>query len=180
MKRWLSVLDKGMDRVTTEALRVTEQARKVAGIGVGEIAIRVRGSHTSMGDDLRGTITLALEEPTELDGVTVTLVAKQERMGLERGSNGKRSPVRRTETLYSQEVPLATKGTYQSESFSFSVRVPSQLEERLQADGALGDVLKFAQGVQAMTRGPVQWSLEAVAAVPWKRNVRASQDVSIG
>ncbi len=54
MKRLLSVLDRGVDKVTTEALRVTEQARKVAGIGVGEVSIRVHGSHTSMGDDLHG------------------------------------------------------------------------------------------------------------------------------
>jgi len=179
MKRWLDVLDRGMDKVTSEALRVTDQARKVAGIGVGTIAIRPQGSHTAMGGDLRGVVELELEEATELEAVTVTLLAKQKRMGLSRGAGGKRSPVQRTVTLYSQELPLASAGTYLGESFSFSVRVPAQLEERLDADGALGDVLKFAQGVQAMTRGPVQWSLEAVAAVPWKRNVRATVDVSI-
>lgn len=179
MKRWLAVLDRGMDKVTSEALRVTDQARKVAGIGVGTIDIRPSGSHTPMGGDVRGAIQLNLEEATELEGVSLTLVAKQERMGLQRGSNGTRSPVQRTVTLYSQEVPLAGAGTYRSESFTFSIRVPAQLEERLEAEGALGDVLKFAQGVQAMTRGSVQWSLEAVAAVPWKRNVRASVDVQI-
>lgn len=179
MKRWLDVLDRGMDKVTSEALRVTDQARKVAGIGVGTIAIRPSGSHTTMGGDLSGVVELNLEEATELDGVSVTLVAEQERMGLQRMSNGKRSPVQRTVTLYSQELQLAEKGTYRSESFSFSVRVPAQLEERLDADGALGDVLKFAQGVQAMTRGPVQWSLVGVARVPWKRNVRATVDISV-
>lgn len=180
MKRWLSVLDRGMDKVTSEALRLTDEARKVAGIGVGTLTIRVKGSHTPMGGDLRGMVALALEEDTALDGVSVTLEARQERMGLQRGAKGSRTPVRRTVTLYSQEVPLAGKGTYRTESFPFTVRVPTQLEERLEAEGALGDVLKFAQGVQAMTRGPIQWSLIAVAAVPWKRNVRASQDVAIG
>lgn len=179
MKRWLDVLDRGMDKVTSEALRVTDEARKVAGIGVGTVAIRPKGSHTPMGGDLRGVVELKLTEPTPLDGVSLTLIAKQKRMGLQRVSGGKRSPVQRTVTLYSQELPLASAGTYVSESFSFSVRVPAQLEERLDAEGALGDVLKFAQGVQAMTRGPVLWSLEAVAAVPWKRNVRGSVDVSI-
>ena len=180
MKGWLDVLDRGMDKVTSEALRVTDQARKVAGIGVGSIAIRPNGSHTTMGGDLRGVVELALKEATELDGVSLTLVAKQKRMGLQQVSGGKRSPVQRTVLLYSQELPLASGGTYRGESFLFSVRVPAQLEERLDAQGALGDVLKFAQGVQAMTRGPVLWSLEAVAAVPWKRNVRATIDVSIG
>ncbi|MGH1348005.1 MAG: hypothetical protein ACRBN8_41000 [Nannocystales bacterium] len=179
MKRWLDVLDRGMDKVTSEALRVTDQARKVAGIGVGTIAIRPRGSHTDMGGQLDGVVELQLAESTELDGVSLTLVAQQKRMGLSQGPNGKRSPVQRTVTLYSQELPLAGAGTYRGESFSFSIRVPSQLEERLDADGALGDVLKFAQGVQAMTRGPVLWSLNAVAAVPWKRNVRSTVDVSI-
>ncbi len=180
MKRWLDVLDRGMDKVTSEALRVTDQARKVAGIGVGTIAIRPKGSNTAMGDDLRGVVELKLEEATELEGVTLSLVAKQKRMGLQQGAGGKRSPVQRMVMLYSQELPLAGAGTYQAESFPFSVRVPAQLEERLDAQGALGDVLKFAQGVQAMTRGPVLWSLDAVAAVPWKRNVRATVDVSIG
>lgn len=180
MKRWLSVLDRGMDKVTSQALRVTDEARKVAGIGVGTIEIRPSGSHTPMGGDLRGVLRLDLEESTELEAVSVTLVAKQERMGFEKGAGGKRSPVRQTETLYSHDLPLAGKGTYRNESFSFTVRVPAQLEKRLEADGALGDVLKFAQGVQAMTRGPVQWSLAATAAVPWKRNIRASVDVSIG
>lgn len=180
MKRWLAVLDRGMDKVTSEALRVTDQARKVAGIGVGSIAIRASGSHTPMGGDLHGVVELDLEEATELDGISLTLVATQDRMGLQRVSSGKHSPVQRRATLYSQELPLASGGTYRGESFSFSIRVPAQLEERLDAEGALGDVLKFAQGVQAMTRGPVQWSLAAVATVPWKRNIRATVDVSIG
>jgi len=180
MKGWLSVLDRGMDKVTSGALQVTDEARKVAGIGIGTIEIRPTGSPTPMGGDLRGLLALDLEAPTELDAIRVTLVARQKRMGLQRASNGARSPVRRTETLYSHDVSLADKGTYQRESFSFSVRVPAQLEERLKAQGPLGDVLEFAQGVQAMTRGPVQWSLEGTAAVPWKRNIRASVDVSIG
>ncbi len=178
MKRWLDVLDRGMDKVTSEALRVTEEARNCAGIGVGTIAIRPRGSHTAMGGELRGVVELNLTEATPLDGVSLTLIAKQDRMGLQRGSNGSR-PVQRTVTLYSQELSLASAGTYAGESFSFSIRVPAKLEERLEAGGALGDVLKFAQGVQAMTRGSIQWSLEAVAAVPWKRNVRAAVDVQI-
>jgi hypothetical protein len=179
MKRWLDVLDRSMDKVTSEALRVTDEARKVAGIGVGTIEIRPKGSHTAMGENLGGVVKLALKEPTELDGVSLTLLAKQKRMGLQ-NSGGRQSPVQRTVTLYSQALPLAGAGTYRDESFTFSVRVPAQLEERLAADGALGDVLKFAQGVAAMTRGPVLWSLDAVAAVPWKRNVRSSLDVSIG
>ena len=180
MKRWLSVLDRGMDKVTTEALRITDQARKVAGIGVGTLAIHPAAEHTPMGGTLRGKVRLELEEATELEGVTLTLLAKQERTGLEKGANGKRTPVRRTETLYSYDVPLAGAGTYETKTFSFSVPVPSQLEEKVEASGALGDVLKFAQGIQAMTRGPVQWSLLATAQVPWKRNVRGSLDVSIG
>ncbi len=178
MKRWLDVLDRGMDKVTSEALRVTDEARKVAGIGVGTLVIRPKGSHTAMGGDLRGVVELQLEESTELEGVSLTLVARQKRMGLQR-SGGKQSPVQRTVTLYTQELPLAGAGTYHRESFTFCIRVPAQLEARLDAQGALGDVLKFAQGVQAMTRGPVQWSLEAAAAVPWKRNVRGAIDVSI-
>lgn len=180
MKRWLSVLDRGMDKVTTEALRITDQARKVAGIGVGTLTIHPGQEHTPMGGTMRGKVRLALEEATELERVTLTLLAKQERMGLQKGPSGKRTPVRRTETLYSYDVELAGAGTYEAETFTFSVRVPSQLEEKVEAEGALGDVLKFAQGVQAMTRGPVLWSLLATAAVPWKRNVRGSTDVSVG
>lgn len=180
MKRWLSVLDRGMDKVTTEALRITDQARKVAGIGVGSLAIHPAAEHTPMGGTIRGKVRLELEEPTELEGVTLTLVAKQERTALQKDANGKRSPVRQTETLYSYDVPLASGGTYSTETFSFSVPVPSKLEEKVEASGALGDVLKLAQGLQAMTRGPVQWSLHATAEVPWKRNVRSALDVSIG
>lgn len=177
---WFKTLEQGVDRVTTEALRVADGARKVAGIGVGTISLELDRSHVHLGDRVEGRLRLALSEPTEATAVRVRLRATRQRTSLSARSNGRAAPVRRTETLHDFTAEVGGPGRYKDESFDFSVQLPTELETNIEADGLIGDVFKVAKGIRSMTESPVVWTLEASVAVSWKRNPRKVIDLSVG
>ncbi len=172
MNDWLRKLDRGMNAITTRALEVTDDARKTLAIGVGELDVQFEG-RTRLGDTLQGRVGVRVPEPLEVDRVVVTLRARQERVGVERNHHGRLDKVRRKHTLFEYEVELMGAGALDSRSFGFQIPTPSDLEASPGADvgGVLGDVLKFAGEVRAMTSKPVVWTLEVVVHRPWKRNL---------
>lgn len=185
MSKWLEKLDgtvqdvgRGLAQVADEAVRLAGEAGKVVGYGVGSLELKLARPRVAAGQDVTGIVRLALSQPIEARCVAVTLTATRERTTIER-HDGRPTRVRRTETLFEQTCELAGPGTYRDELFSFAVPTPLRLEDRIEADGVVGDVLNLAHGLRSMTQSPVVWKLHGFLDLAWKRNVTATCDIVV-
>jgi hypothetical protein len=167
-------------KVAGQGLRqAADEARKVAGIGVGSISIEPTRSSYELGDTIRGILKLQLTEPVPAKRLIVVLRATRKRTVIERGSDGRTSPVQRNETLVEHEVELGGQRTYESGTHQFTVPIPNRIDAKVELDGMIGDALRAAQAIRSMTQSPIHWTLTAVLDIPWKRNISKHIDLSI-
>ncbi|HVI01090.1 MAG TPA: hypothetical protein VM869_20370 [Enhygromyxa sp.] len=167
-------------KIAGQGLRqAADEARKVAGIGVGSITLEPTRSSYELGDTIRGTLKLQLSEPTPAKRLVVTLRATRKRYVVQRGSDGRSSPVQRNETIVEHEVELGGERTYESGTHSFTVHIPDRIAAKVEIDGMLGDALRAAQTLRSMTESPIHWTLTGFLDIPWKRNVSKQIDLSI-
>ena len=167
-------------KVAGEGLRTaTDEARKVAGINVGTITLTPGRSIYSLGDTILGTIELDLTEPIPARRLVVALEATRKRMTAQRRSDGRVSPVQKTETLVDHKVEVAGEQTFHSGQHRFEIHVPTTIEAKVDVGGTLGDVINAAQAVRSMTSSPVRWKLKAYLDIPWKRNLSKDIDLSV-
>jgi hypothetical protein len=167
-------------KVAGQGLRqAADEARKVAGIGVGSITIEPTRSSYELGDAIRGTVKLQLTEPVPAKRLVVALRATRKRYVLQRGSDGRTAPVQRSETLVEHEVELGGERTYESGTAQFTIHIPDRIDAKVDVNGVIGDALRAAQTLRSMTESPIHWTLTAVLDIPWKRNLSKQIDVSI-
>ena len=77
-------------KIAGQGLRqAADEARKVAGIGVGSITIEPSRSSYELGDTIRGTVELELTEPVPAKRLVVALEATRKRYVIQRGSDGR-------------------------------------------------------------------------------------------
>lgn len=173
----LSGAQKGLETVADGAIKAADKARKVASIEIGTITVQTLGS-PRMGGTLRGKVVLDLDEPIDAKRVTLCLKATQARQTLQR-SEGRTAPVKTTHTLHDYTEELSGERSYHQESLNFAFDIPELSDAEVEIDGALGDALRFAQGVRKLTSSPITWQLVAKLEIPWARNLRKAIDVSV-
>jgi len=167
-------------KVAGQGIRqAADEARKVAGIGVGTIALEPSRSSYELGDTIRGTVTLELTEPIPAKRLVVALRATRKRYVMQRGSDGRTAPVQRSETIVDHEVELGGQHTYESGVRQFTVPIPARIDAKVEVDGLIGDVLRGAQALRSMTESPIHWTLTAFLDIPWKRNLSKQIDLSV-
>ena len=186
MADWKKLLDSTRDgleqsvRTAGDALtQAADGARKVAGIGVGSIAIAPEHNRYCLGDTVRGSLTLELSEPTPARHLSVTLRATRKRLALE--NLGRRGGARRMETEVAFEHIIEVRGeqTFESGQFSFDVDIPTEIDPPVEIGGLLGDALRGAAALKSMTESKLRWKLIATLEIPWKRNVQHEIDVAV-
>lgn len=186
MPDWKKLLDDASEQVG-QGIKVAgkglgsaaDEARKVAGIGVGTIGMELGRSGYSLGDKITGVVRLKLTEPIQAARLVVVLEASRKRYVTQRGSDGRVSPVQRTETLINHEVEVAGERSYDSGSHRFTVHLPTKIDAKINVGGTLGDVLNAAQAVKSMTESPIKWKLRAILDIPWKRNLSKQIDLAV-
>lgn len=167
-------------KVAGQGLRqAADEARKVAGIGVGTITLEPSRSSYELGEAIRGIVKLQLTEPIPAKRLVVTLRATRKRYVVQRGSDGRTAPVQRNETIVEHEVELDGARTYESGTQQFTVHIPARIDAKVELDGKLGDVLRAAQTLRSMTESPIHWTLTACLDIPWKRNLSKQIDLSV-
>ena len=138
MPDWKKLLDDASEqvgqgiKVAGKGLRsAADEARKVAGIGVGTIGVELGRSGYSLGDKITGIVRLKLTEPIRAARLVVVLEASRKRYVTQRGSDGRVSPVQRTETLINHEVEVAGERSYDSGSHRFTVHLPTKIDAKI-------------------------------------------------
>lgn len=150
--------------------------QSVTGLGRGEVRVALEALRVKAGDDVRGTVTLALTEPVAARRLVVELRASQR--GVEtRG--GVRTPI--ATTLYRFEHELGGARRYQRDELRFALPVPRELGAGKAAPppGRLGDVARAVSAVVAPTTGPVEWRVIARLVVPMGRDLEHAADLLV-
>lgn len=180
MADWKKLLDaavSGAKAAGESVAQAADDARKVAGIGVGEIAINIDGP-AYRGEALRGWIKLTLPDPIAAKRLVIALRAKRTRIPVENLRHKQASPLQ-FENVFDVAVDVEGERTYESDStYAFSIDVPDK-EPEDDVGGLIGDVLAAARAFKAMTETEIRWRLVAWLEIPWKRNLEKEVAISV-
>ena len=180
MADWKKLLDaavSGAKAAGESVAQAADDARKVAGIGVGEIAIKLNGP-AYRGEPLRGWIKLTLPEPIPAKRLVIALRAKRTRIPVENLREKQATPLQ-FEDVFDIAVDVAGEQTYENDStYFFSIDVPDK-EPDENVGGLIGDALKAARAFKAMTETELRWRLVAWLEIPWKRNLKKEVSISV-
>jgi hypothetical protein len=149
----------------------------VAGVGRGSVRVTLDAARAAPGGDLRGKVTLDLNEPVEAKKLLIELRASQ-RVVDARG--GVRAIAATNTTIYRFESELGGARRYHKEDLPFTLTVPKDLGVRPQAPaGRIGDVARAVSSVVTPTSGPLEWRVVATLVISFGRDLDHSVDVVV-
>lgn len=180
---WKKLLDGAVEQIgegakaaSDSAREAADSARKVAGIGIGEISVKLEG-RAHLGGTLRGTVRLSLPEPIEGKRLIVSLRATRVAVPMATLA-GRRGKSLERQLLFNNSVTVCDAMTFDSGEHTFEIEVPDA-EPETELSGPLGDIVRAAQTLKSMTERPIQWSLRAAVEIPWKRNLQTETQIVI-
>ena len=170
-KDWLKEAGKTFSKigegVVSATSKAVDEARKTAGIGVGEVAIELDKYKLAPGDSVTGTIKLVLSEEVEAERLVVALV------GTLRGDGD-------DETFFELETELAGAQTYADGSYPFDIQIPADaIAPTESSQGFIGDLAKTVEALASGSKRPAKWRVIAGLEIPWKRNIVSKVDITI-
>jgi hypothetical protein len=158
-------------------------AKATTGLGLGDLRIELaQGAAVAVaGGELRGTLKLALSEPSEAKRLMVGLRATQKSVSYGKGPSGIRTATANTVELYRFDAEVGGARRYHQDSVAFVLPVPPDaLDHGIKhPDGKLGDVARAVSAVAGNATSPVQWQVVAWLDIPWSQNVKASTDIVV-
>jgi hypothetical protein len=154
--------------------------QQVTGIGRGTVRVALDKTRYAPGQDLAGTVTLALPEPIDAKALTVTLRATQRSLDYHR-TGGVRTVGASNATVYEQTQELAGLRNYTSETLPFTLPIPADARDRKPPapSGRLGDVARAVSSVVAPTTGPLEWRVTVSLVIPWGRDLEHTIDLVV-
>lgn len=187
---WLKKVGKVV-RVTAEttaevvrdtAVATSEAVRTTAGVGVGSIALELVQTGYTPGDEITGSLTLNLEEPTPAERLVVRLSATGSRTRHQK-HNGEKALVHEKETLYSFDLEIDGERTYPAGEtrYDFSLRIPTDANSEVPIPdvGILSDVVKVASAFSRGVSHPTRWTVRGFLHIPWKRNIKKDLAIQV-
>lgn len=148
--------------------------------GRGTLTVSLERDRVAPGDEVRGKLTLAVDEPIEGKRLIVRLRASQRAVDVHRTA-GVRTVGTSKVTLYEFEKELGGARRYGAEELTFTLVVPRDAVAR-QAPapgGKLGDVARAVSSVVAPTTGPVEWRVTATLVIPFGRDLEHHADLVV-
>jgi hypothetical protein len=175
-KDWLKEAGKAFSKIGEGVVDVTtravDEARKTAGIGVGEVAIELDRYKLAPGDNVTGTIKLVLNEEIEAERLVVALI------GTRRGDGDA------DETFFELEHELGGADTYSDGTYDLDIQIPDDaIAPTPSSQGFIGDLASIVtSGIEALASGskrPARWQVVAGLDIPWRRNLKTRVDITI-
>lgn len=147
----------------------------ILGIGVGRITLALDELDYTLGDTIRGSLTLQLTEPAEAKRLVVGVEATQRVISTRQDAIGYRR-----DTAWRFEKELKGEGRFSKLTQKFTLKLPQALEESGQLpDSLLGDVVQVVSFLSPTKRFPLEWSVFAFLDRPWKVNVKARVPITV-
>ena len=147
--------------------------------GPEKITLTLEKYNFKPGDMIKGNVKLNLKKPVKARKMEVSFIGSRREQ--RRNSNG------RTQThhvkVFDFTQPLGPEKEYQSESFDFEIKIPSDViqQTRTQHEGKLDGKLGTAVAIGAALAGqrsyPIEWKVKAQLDVPMKFDVKKSQKI---
>ena len=169
---WFKEASKAFSRigegVVTATSKAVDEARKTAGIGVGEVAIELDRYKLHPGESVKGTVKLALNEEVEADRLVVSLV------GTRRGDGDD------DETFFELTHELSGHDTYSGGEYEFDIQIPDDaITPTPSSEGFIGDLAKTVEALARGSKRPARWRVVAGLEIPWRRNLKSKVDITI-
>jgi len=135
------------------------------------------------GDVIKGSVTLNLKKPVHARKIDVALLGKVRTTTRDSRGRAQTQDV----TVYEFTIPLDGENDYLNETYSFEIKIQSDilqmhsstqlLQQKLQEKlGTLGMVLG---SMATMGQSPVRWMVHTQLDIPMKIDVKKTQDIAI-
>lgn len=146
----------------------------------GTIAIGLERERFAPGDEIRGKVTLAIDDPLDAKKLIVQLRAMQRTVDYHR-AGGVRTAGTSKAIIYQFEKELGGPRRYGHEELPFTLVVPRDATRQAPAApaGTIGDVARAVSSVVAPTTGPVEWRVQATLVVPFGRDLEHGADIIV-
>jgi hypothetical protein len=151
-------------------------------LGPDEMTLTLEKFSFKPDDMVKGIVNLSLKNPTKARKLEVALIGKVRTT--HRDSDGDIHS--QDKTVYDFTLPLDGEKEYQHGQYPFEIKIQSDIlqgsssGQQMQVElgtklGTLGSVL----GQMLTGQKPIQWMIHAHLDIPWKLDVRKSQDIVI-
>lgn len=148
---------------------------EILGIGVGKMTLELDELDYTLGDTIRGALTLQLTEPMEAKRLVVGVEASMRIISTRQDSVG-----HRRDTAWKFEKELKGEGRFSRLKTKFTLKLPQSLEQSGQLpDTLLGDMAQVMSFFTPTKRFPLEWAVFAFLDRPWKVNVKARVPITV-
>ncbi len=151
----------------------------IVGLGVGTMEVQLIKRAFAPGETVHGRLVLKLKNKTEARRLVAVVEATEERQSWVSDGRGGRTRRTETTTLHRFEEVLDGKRTYFDQAYDLHLPLPTKAKIEMPS-GTLGEVARFVTSVAEVLRAPVSWRVHAFLDIPWKANIKASADISVG
>jgi hypothetical protein len=162
----------------TAGEKVVKTGRQVVG-SRGTLAVSLDRERFAPGDEIRGKVTLAIDEPIEGTKLVVQLRATQRTVDYHR-AGGVRTVGTSTALIFQFEKELGGARGYGSEELPFTLVVPRDAARAAAAPaGKVGAVARAVSSVVAPTTGPIEWRVQATLVISFGRDLAHGVDIIV-
>jgi hypothetical protein len=149
-------------------------------LGPDEMTLTLEKFNFKPDDTVKGVVNLCLKKPTKARKLEVALIGtiKTKR----RDSDG---DVRfEDEKIYEFILPLDGEKEYQDGQYPFDIKIQSDIlqgssaGQQIQLENKLG-IIGTVLGQIVTGQNPIHWMIHAHLDIPWKLDVKKSQDIVI-
>lgn len=149
--------------------------------GPEKITLMLEKYNFAPGDTIKGTVSLNLKKPTKARKMEVKFIGQRK----ERHTDSRGRTSYRTINIFDFSMPLGPEKDYQNETFSFEIKIPSDILQQCRApsapelDSTFGKVLAVGAALSGTRYYPIEWLVHAQLDVPMNLDVKKSQKIML-
>ncbi len=153
--------------------------KTTAGIGIGEVTIETNQDKYVVGDKVKGTVTLNLEDPIDAKALLIELKVVGRRRDF--SSDEDEKPDVERDVLYRQEIKLDEEKSYPAgaSEYDYTFELPEDYDQKDEDFGGIASELTRVVTQFTDQEKPTTWTLTATLDVPWKRNLSSAKALDV-
>jgi hypothetical protein len=143
-----------------------------------KITLNLERYNYKPGETIKGTVVLNLKKPMKARKLEVSFTGQRKEQYRDR--NGTHY---RTRNVFTFALPLAMEQDYQTEQYTFEIKIPSDILQQTRApstptlDGTLGKVVAIGSALSGTRYYPVEWMVHGQLDVPMKLDIKKTQKI---
>ena len=130
------------------------------GFGKKQIDVILEKFNFSPGDTVRGKVILTLEKIMHAKQLRVALIGERISTVIERRPDGRTHQREQKTYVYNFRMPLDGEKDYQQGEYTFEIKIPVNVLQKIPIEGKIGGILKTIQAL-SMAGARISWYIQS-------------------